>query len=320
MWAVICVFLHLDPVVLRTEAMSFHGVELPAMAEGQSASDLTPHLWPAACCGCVELGLLHGQLGIVGIDRGLHQSDIGVLAGDMVAVRRQAVEPSDIDLSVLHFAAVEHVQKKRFVARATLDDDDAVPQRASETGQRFAPTLTIADDFGDHGVELGRNLFALGHAGVHPHTRARYHSEAFNHSGSRGKTVVGVFRIQPHLDRVTGGARGLRLQTAASRNVDLKLHEIESGGAFGDRMLDLQAGIHFHEQELVALWFVEKLHGAGIAVAGGPAQTNCGFAQGMHPAQEKARGKALLRGLSDGGAGWCSRAPRPPRSSHSDRR
>ena len=138
--------------------------------------------------------------------------------------------------------------------------------------------MTIGDDLGDHGVEVRRNGFTLGYPRVHTHAGTRRNPEAFNQAWGRSKTAVGVLGIQPNLNRVTGAARALPFQTTAPRNVNLKLHQVEPGRAFGNRMLNLQTGIHFHEPEAMGLRFVEKLHGAGIAVSSGLAQTNRGFA------------------------------------------
>src|ERR1700740_2558608 len=43
----------------------------------------------------------------------------------------------------------------------------------------------------------------------------------------------------------------------------LRLHEVDAGDELGDRMLDLDTGIHLDEVELSVL--VEELHGAGAA-------------------------------------------------------
>src|ERR1043165_5943025 len=49
-------------------------------------------------------------------------------------------------------------------------------------------------------------------------------------------------------------------QVAAGRDPDLLEHEVESGDHLGDRMLDLDAGVHLDEIELAVL--VEELDGA----------------------------------------------------------
>src|SRR5580765_3003833 len=98
--------IYFHSVVLWTQAMGFHRIELPSIAQYQSTANLTSHLRPPACSGRVELRLLHGQLGIVGIDGTLHQSDVGMSVREMIAGRRHAVEPSNVRLPVPHLAAV----------------------------------------------------------------------------------------------------------------------------------------------------------------------------------------------------------------------
>ncbi len=46
---------------------------------------------------------------------------------------------------------------------------------------------------------------------------------------------------------------------------DLLAHEIDAGHHLGDRMLDLDAGVHLDEIELAVL--VEELDGAGAVIA-----------------------------------------------------
>jgi hypothetical protein len=58
-------------------------------------------------------------------------------------------------------------------------------------------------------------------------------------------------------------------------DLDLEFDQIKASGAFGDRVFNLQPGIHLHEPETMALWFAEEFDGAGVAVSCGFAQTNC---------------------------------------------
>jgi hypothetical protein len=55
-----------------------------------------------------------------------------------------------------------------------------------------------------------------------------------------------------------------RREAGAGGNADLLIDEIDAGDGFGDRVLDLQAGVHFDEIELAV--FVEELDGAGAAI------------------------------------------------------
>ena len=54
-------------------------------------------------------------------------------------------------------------------------------------------------------------------------------------------------------------------QAAAGGDADLLVHEVDAGDRLGDRMLDLQAGVHLDEVELAVL--VEELDGAGAGIA-----------------------------------------------------
>ena len=56
-------------------------------------------------------------------------------------------------------------------------------------------------------------------------------------------------------------------QLLAGRDADLQVHEIESGGQLGDRMLHLQARVHFEEVEVLLL-IDQEFDGAGIGVVG----------------------------------------------------
>ena len=49
---------------------------------------------------------------------------------------------------------------------------------------------------------------------------------------------------------------------------DLLLDQIDAGHHFGDGMLDLDAGVHFHEEEVVVL-VEQELDGADISVVNG---------------------------------------------------
>ena len=61
---------------------------------------------------------------------------------------------------------------------------------------------------------------------------------------------------------------GLGGKALAVRDSDLQFDQIQSGGQFGNRMLDLRAGIHLQEEELTGL-VCEKLDGARAGVADG---------------------------------------------------
>ncbi len=63
------------------------------------------------------------------------------------------------------------------------------------------------------------------------------------------------------LDRVERGA-----QRRPARHLDLRPHQVEPGDPLGDRMLDLQPGVHLQEVELAGA-VEQELHRAGVGVA-----------------------------------------------------
>ena len=54
-------------------------------------------------------------------------------------------------------------------------------------------------------------------------------------------------------------------QRGAGRDADLLAHDVDAGDRFGDRMLDLQAGVHLDEIEVAV--FVQEFDGAGAQIA-----------------------------------------------------
>ena len=54
-------------------------------------------------------------------------------------------------------------------------------------------------------------------------------------------------------------------QFRAGGDADLLLHQVEAGDHLGDRMLDLEPGVHFDEVELAIL--IQELDRAGAAIA-----------------------------------------------------
>ena len=78
---------HVDPVAVLLDAVAVHGgaphrdpVRLPALPQLHRARGLGPHLGPPAHGGREEARLLGVRLGLVGLDGGAHQRQLGVAA------------------------------------------------------------------------------------------------------------------------------------------------------------------------------------------------------------------------------------------------
>ena len=93
----------------------------------------------------------------------------------------------------------------------------------------------------------------------------------------RGHEGLRIFGVDAALDGVAADldvALGVR-QGLAGGDEELGLDEVDAGHELGDRMLDLDAGVHFNEIELVVL--IEELERAGVAVtdlAAGPRRSD----------------------------------------------
>ena len=92
------------------------------------------------------------------------------------------------------------------------------------------------------------------------------HFEAVHRAGLRLPALGGVLGVQPGLDRVAARRRRLGVEAAAVGDVQLQRDEVEAGGGLGDRVLDLQPGVHLEEEEVAAV-VGHELDGARAGVA-----------------------------------------------------
>ena len=113
--------------------------------------------------------------------------------------------------------------------------------------------------------------------------------------GRRAKIVVGVFGVDPALDRMAADDDVLlaERQRLAGGDPDLLLDQVDAGDHLGDGVLDLDPGVDLDEVEVV-VGVDQELAGAGVDVAGGPGQPDGGFAQpGADLERQGRRGRFL---------------------------
>ena len=77
--------------------------------------------------------------------------------------------------------------------------------------------------------------------------------EAVHGAGLRLPALGRVLGVQPGLDRVPLRRRRFGVEPTAVGDMQLQLDEVEAGGGLGDRVLDLQPGVHLEEEEVAAL-------------------------------------------------------------------
>ena len=120
-------------------------------------------------------------------------------------------------------------------------------------------------------------------ATIHPATGAGTGLSVQVKVAGGGQKIIGrVFGIQAHFNRMAIewhlflGDR----QRFATGHANLPGHQIEAGDGFSHRMFHLQAGVHFHKEELAA-GIQQKLHGAGADITDGLRGFHRRFAHGF---------------------------------------
>ncbi len=140
-------------------------------------------------------------------------------------------------------------------------------QGGFQFGQGLVPVFAMDNQLGNHGVVVGGDFAAVFHPGIHPHIVFR--PVHVGQLARRGLEVLQrILGVDTHFH---GRAVQLRLeirQVRAFAGGDLQhpLDQVQTGDRLGDRVLNLQAGIHFQEIELVPVGVVDVFHGTGGAV------------------------------------------------------
>ena len=99
-------------------------------------------------------------------------------------------------------------------------------------------------------------------------------------AGRRAKIVVGVFGIDPALDRMPAHDDVFlaERQRHAGGDLDLLFDQVDAGDHLGDGVFDLDAGVDLDEIKVV-VGVDQELACAGVDVTGGTGQPDGGFAE-----------------------------------------
>ena len=177
--------------------------------------------------------------------------------------------------------------------------DQGIAEHGQQAQARLLAVFAPGDQLAQHRVVEGRDAVALGHAAVDAPAVA-VAGLAVQRQGAGGgeEIVIRVFGVQAHLDGVAIERHlllGQRQRLAAS-DANLPGHQVEAGDGFGDRVLDLQAGVHLHEEEVATL-VEQKFHRAGADVADGLRRLDRRFAHGAAQLGAQARRRRFFHHL-----------------------
>ena len=146
-------------------------------------------------------------------------------------------------------------------------------ERPVEAGQSLGAVSTPGDHLREHRVVDPRDQQARPQRTVHPDALSNRFRQAQHAALSRQKPAGRVLGVDARLDRVPGEHHlGLGERQRLPRgDPKLPLDQVEAGDQLGDRVLDLQPGVHLHEEELVRGGVGDQeLDRAGAGVADAP--------------------------------------------------
>ena len=171
------------------------------------------------------------------------------------------------DLARLEPRLVHHRRQERDVVAQALDVE--VLQRPAHAGDGPGPSRRPGTELGDHRVVVHRDLVAFAHPGVVAHGVAVVRAlpgriVAGQPADGRQELAIGVLRIDAafHRPAVDGQVFLLERQGLAGGGTQHLFDQVQAGDQLGDRVLHLQAGVHFQEVEALVL-AGDELHRAG---------------------------------------------------------
>jgi len=147
-------------------------------------------------------------------------------------------------------------------------------------GDGFGSGGAVDDEFADHGIVVGGDAVAGVGVGVDADAWAAGEAEFLDQAGGGSEISRRVFGVDAAFDGVAelGDVALFDGEGHPRGDADLFFDQVDAGDLFGDGVLDLDAGVHF--QQIEVLFFVDEVFdGAGVDVAGGSDQTDGGFAE-----------------------------------------
>jgi len=146
--------------------------------------------------------------------------------------------------------------------------DHELTEGALHTGDGNLAGSTGDDEFGDHRIVIGGHGVAGIDVGIDAHTLAAGSIPKLDGAGAGSEVIVGIFCIDAALDSVATrlGAQNVAGKWFASSDADLLFDQLAAHDLLGDRMLDLDPGVHFHEIEILRLFIDEVFDGASILI------------------------------------------------------
>ncbi|MNI26837.1 hypothetical protein D3C73_805540 [compost metagenome] len=167
-------------------------------------------------------------------------------------------------------------------------------QCRAHPGDGFFTVGTVHDQLGDHWVVEGRDFAAGADPAIHAHVFGEMHFG--EHTGAGLEVLQRIFRVDAHFDggALRGTLQRRPVQRIASGHAQHALDQVQASDHLGDRVFDLQAGVHFEEVKVIAGSVVDEFHGAGAAVADRLAELHGGSMQAFAGGLRQVRRRGFL--------------------------
>src|SRR6185295_1566669 len=171
------------------------------------------------------------------------------------------------DVALLEVGVVEDALVQR---DSRLDAfDHKFVEGSAHAGNRFLPVPSMRDDFGDHGIVERDDHHVRFHHRVDSYPESAWRAVFGDHPRA-GCKFLRIFGVDATFETMPGKFDVLLFEREGLPvgEPDLFLNEVDAGHHFGDRMFDLDTGVHFHEEEVV-VFIEQELDGADIPVVYG---------------------------------------------------
>src|SRR5690606_18109333 len=172
--------------------------------------------------------------------------------------------------------------------------DHHLAERHAHAADRGLAVGAVDDQLADHRVVVRRHAVALVDVAVDAHAGAARRMEVLDQPRARHERLR-VFGIDAALDRVAFQHHVLLpdRELLPGGDIELFADQLDAGDHLGDRVLDLDAGVHLDEVEATVL--VQELERAGAAVP----DPDAGLGADLADLRALLGGDARRRGLLD---------------------
>src|SRR4051812_6111482 len=188
-------------------------------------------------------------------------------ASRRVRARQETFHERGVQLAGDEFRIDEDAQVQRNGRLDALDHRHL--ERPLHARDRFAAVAAVDDDLRDHRIVVRRDRAVRVREGFDADAGAARDAERVDQPWRRHERL-GILGVDAALDRVARehDVALLERQPLTRRDPDLLLDDVDAGYHLGNRMLDLQARVRFHEVE-APVGVHQELEGPGVRVLHG---------------------------------------------------